>query len=137
MVLISIHPHFVDKILAGDKNVEFRRRWPKTDIEQMLVYSTAPTRQLAAVVEIADVIRGSKAALWGVCQDHGGGITRAELRNYLDGAVGGGVALKLGKRHVFDGGLAPERIFGSKFQAPQSFRYLNEAEMLKVRRSMS
>jgi predicted transcriptional regulator len=135
VALISIHPEHVEKIVAGEKNVEFRRRWPNRAIGTLVIYATSPVKRLAAVVEITEVVRASKTALWTISSDEGGGITRQRLFDYLDGKTLG-IALKLGKRLPFDDGLLPKEVFGDSFHAPQSYRYLTEDEKTALCRCM-
>ncbi|MGO4416889.1 ASCH domain-containing protein [Cupriavidus sp. KB_39] len=133
IALISIHPGYVEKIIAGEKNVEFRRRWPNRIIGTLVVYATSPVKRLAVIVEITEVVRASKTALWRISSDEGGGISRQRLFDYLDGKALG-VALKLGRRLPLEGGLLPNEVFGAPFHAPQSYRYLTEDEKIALRR---
>lgn len=132
-VLISIRPQYVEQIVSGEKNVEFRRVWPVRPIRTMVVYSTTPSQCLAAIVEIAEVVRASKSALWHVASINGGGITKRSLLEYLQGKDVG-VALRLGKRIVLPEGIAAKDVLGSSFRAPQSFRYLADEEKLALRK---
>ena len=132
-VLISIHPGFVEQIASGAKNVEFRRVWPVRPIRTMVIYSTSPSQCLAAIVEVTEVIRASRTALWRMASTEGGGISRRSLMDYFEGKDVG-VALRLGKRVSLDAGLAAKRVFGTTFRPPQSFRYLSDGEKLALRR---
>ena len=131
-VLISIRPQYVEQIVSGAKNVEFRRVWPSHSIKTLVVYSTSPSQCLAAVVEVTDAVRASKAALWRVAAEEGGGITKKALMEYFDGKDLG-VALRLGRRASLPAGLTAKSAFGPHFRAPQSFRYLNDREKALVR----
>lgn len=131
VALISVHPVHVEKILSGEKNLEFRRIWPARAIDTLVVYATHPEQRLAAIVEVAGVVRASKTALWRVAATEGGGITRQALSNYLDGKKLG-VAIRLGSRLNLGSGVLPKKLFGASFRPPQSFRYLSEAEKAKV-----
>ena len=130
-ILVSVHPAFVQEILEGNKRVEFRRRWPRQLSGVVLIYSTAPAKSLAALVEIVEVARQSKTQLWELAKELGGGVTRQVLFDYMDG-MSEGVALKLGRRMSFDKGLPPSKVFGASFRPPQSFRYLKRSEIVKL-----
>ncbi|MGE4242379.1 hypothetical protein [Ramlibacter sp.] len=132
VALISVHPVHVEKIMSGEKNVEFRRVWPTRAIKTLVVYSTHPEQRLAAIVQVANVVRGSKTALWQVALAEGGGITRQALSDYLEGKEFG-VAIRLGERVNLGSGVLPREIFGASFRPPQSFRYLSDTEKAKVR----
>jgi predicted transcriptional regulator len=127
IALISIHPEHVAKILSGDKNFEFRRTWSRRDVRTLVVYSTAPDKRLAAVVEVVDVIRGSKTQLWSRTSQSGPGLTRRTLFDYLEGKTEG-VALALGRRLSLGDDANPAKVFRAPFNAPQSFRFLTESE---------
>ncbi|MGC4395699.1 ASCH domain-containing protein [Hydrogenophaga crocea] len=132
VALISVHPVYVEKIMSGEKNLEFRRIWPKRAIDTLVVYATHPQQRLAAIVQVAGVVRVSKTALWRVAAAEGGGITRQALFDYFEGKELG-VAIRLGKRIKLGSGLPPKKVFGASFRPPQSFRYLSDTEKLKVR----
>lgn len=132
VALISVHPVHVEKIVSGEKNLEFRRVWPTRVIETLVVYATHPVQRLAAIVQVAGVVRASKTALWQVAVAEGGGITRKALSNYLEGKELG-VAIRLGKRVDLGSSVLPKMVFGASFRPPQSFRYLSDTEKTKVR----
>jgi predicted transcriptional regulator len=132
VALISVHPVHVEKILSGEKNLEFRRVWPDRTINTLVVYATQPQQRLAAVVQVAGVVRASKTALWQVATSEGGGITRLALSNYFAGKAQG-VAIRLGRRLSLGTDVLPKKVFGASFRPPQSFRYLSETEKQKMR----
>lgn len=131
VALISVHPVHVEKILSGEKNLEFRRVWPVREIKTLVVYATRPEQRLVAIVQVAGVLRASKTALWQIAAAEGGGITRQSLSDYFEGKELG-VALRLGKRVDLGAGVLPKKVFGASFRPPQSFRYLSNAEKAKV-----
>lgn len=132
VVLISIHPNHVNNIVSGDKNLEFRRIWPARAVDTLVVYATHPEQRLAAVVQVSGVLRASKTALWQAAVSEGGGLTRKALFDYLNGKALG-VAIRLGSRVDLGPSVHAKKVFGTSFRAPQSFRYLTEAEKVKVR----
>jgi predicted transcriptional regulator len=133
VALISIHPQHVEKIISGEKNIEFRRVWPERRISSMVVYSTSPIQRIAAVIEITDVLRASRTTLWKAASLEGGGVTKQVLFDYLEGKQQG-IGLRLGQRVTFSNGILPSTIFGKTFRPPQSFRYLSIAEKNKIKK---
>jgi predicted transcriptional regulator len=118
---MSIRPEFAERILNGEKQVEFRRRPLGRGATHMVIYATTPVCAVVGVAEIERVERASPASLWSTFR-HVGGIGRAEFFEYFSG-VAEGCAYVLG--HVLwcstplalgTGGL-PAR-------APQAFQYL-------------
>jgi predicted transcriptional regulator len=129
--LISIHPKHVAKILSGEKRLEFRRIWANKPVDRLLIYSTTPKKQLVAVAKIKRTISGTPTALWASAQLTGGGVTRQQLYEYLDGKQTA-IALEMSNINVFSSGISPAVIFGRGFRAPQSFRYLRQNEEAKL-----
>ena len=126
-LLISIHPRFVDLILKGEKKIEFRRSWAKDPVERMVIYATAPVMKIVAVVAVAEVLKKSPTALWPLAKEHGGGLTRDELRRYFNGKTHG-YGICLGSVTKLRSPWKPSTKFES-FQIPQSFRYLTNLEL--------
>ncbi len=83
--LISIHPNYVERILSGEKCLEFRRSWAANPIDILVIYATAPVQQIVAVTQVGNVFRGSKNRLWELARDKGGGISRRKLFDYMQG----------------------------------------------------
>lgn len=129
--LISIHPRYVDKIISGEKKLEFRRSWAVQPVDGLVIYATSPVQRIVALVEVEKVIFGSPNKLWSLSKDLGGGISRRDLFAYLDGKATA-VAIELGTVTPFVDGLDPTRLFGQEFRAPQSFRYLKQEEHRKL-----
>lgn len=136
VVLISIHPEYAEKILSGEKRLEFRRQWAVRQVSRLVIYVTSPVQQIAGIVQLEEVHRGSKNHLWKLAVNKGGGISRRKLFEYMEGKQEG-VALELSKLIKFDeGGLSPSQVFGNNFKPPQSFRYLSPAELSKLKNKL-
>ena len=127
VALISIHPGYVDKIISGEKKLEFRRSWASSYVNYLAIYATSPIKKIVAFAEIGQVIRGSKTKLWGLSQQKGGGISRRKLFEYLAGKKEA-VALELKRKIQLEKEIDPTDIFGDVFHPPQSFRYLTDKE---------
>jgi Uncharacterized conserved protein len=125
VVLISIHPEYVEKILNGEKQWEFRRSWSAKKVDFMVIYSTSPVKRVVAVIEVGEKVVGSKQKLWELSRDCKGGVSRRKLFTYLKGKDKA-VAIQLKKKWIFKDSIAPEKLFGEKFRAPQSFCYVND-----------
>lgn len=81
--LISVHPKYVRLILDGSKRVEFRRVWAARPVTHLVLYSTAPEMSVVAILEIKQTVEASIAGLWDLAKQHGGGLSRAMLREYF------------------------------------------------------
>lgn len=126
--LISIHPIYVEKILSGEKRLEFRRSWAANQVDYLIIYATSPVQRIVAVTQIGQVIRGSKNRLWELARNKGGGISRRKLFEYMEGKKQG-VALELLQTIKIAEVINPYALFGNGFRPPQSFRYLSQSEL--------
>ena len=131
LVLISIHPCHVEAILAGEKTIEFRRRWTSRAVSHLVIYATVPVKRIVAVVPIEEAVKGSPTALWNLARQHGGGVTRAELFAYFSG-LKKGFGLRLGCVKPLRRTIDPFTKF-EEFRAPQSFRFMTTYEAKAIR----
>nr|WP_315594766.1 ASCH domain-containing protein [uncultured Cupriavidus sp.] len=129
-VLLSIKPKYADLILSGTKRVEFRRSWAAEDVSMIVLYASSPVQRIVGFVEVEDVVIAPPSRLWKTCAEMGGGLTRQELRAYFDGKSQG-VAVLLGRVISAVKHLNPTEVI-SNFVPPQSFRYLNAKEFMKL-----
>lgn len=132
-VLISIHPEHVNNILSGNKKIEFRRKWAKSPVSSIVIYSTSPVCRIVAVAEIENVVTATPFKLWELCRSQSGGISQKELYSYLSG-VAEGRAISLKNVREFNNIINPRDLFGDDFRPPQSFRYLSKSEFSKINR---
>lgn len=134
-VLLSIKPKYADLILAGSKRVEFRRSWAAQEVSVIVLYSSSPIQKIVGIVEVDDVIFASPTSLWKTCTDKCGGLTREELRAYFAGKSTG-VAVLLGSVFAAAKHVAPSDVIND-FIPPQSFRYLDAREYLKIEKRVA
>jgi predicted transcriptional regulator len=132
VALISIQPCFVEKILSGEKKLEFRRRWAAEPVDVLVIYSSSPTQRIVATVNIVGVTEGSPTALWNLAKEKGGGVTRQLIYNYFAGKKTG-FAIEIADVLQFEHPVDPKKVF-KDFLPPQSFRYLNAKDYGKILR---
>ena len=135
-IIISIRPHYADRIFAGDKTLEIRKRGlPHLFGASAFVYATAPVKAIIGgfqiqSVHIREVIDGASAdaafRAWGgaAC------IGKTAWDEYLDGYSGWLSALT-----VKDYWTTDEPLFASawrNFKPPQSWRYAKPREILEI-----
>src|SRR5512136_2806234 len=84
ILLLSIHPRYVDAILSGTKRVEHRRQRPRLASGQALIYATSPRKALVANFRVASVVRAPLAELWRSVRDVAG-VSRGEFDAYFEG----------------------------------------------------
>jgi predicted transcriptional regulator len=134
--LISVRPYYANKILSGEKKVEFRRTWAIQQVHHLLIYSTSPVKRLVAIADVKSVIVASPSGLWTLSKEIGGGITRERLFAYLSGKSTA-VAIELSEVRELDTPLSPKKVLGRDFRPPQSFRYLDAEKFMQVKRKLT
>lgn len=130
VALISIRPCHVDKILSGEKRLEFRRKWAAEPVDMLVIYSTSPTKRLVATANIVKVTEASPTALWELAKAKKGGVSRQLIYDYFSG-VAYGYAIEISNVREFAVPIDPQKVF-QNFIAPQSFRYLEVGEYSKI-----
>lgn len=130
IALISIRPNFVNKILSGDKKLEFRRRWAAHPVDILIIYCSSPIQRIVARVSVVSVTEGSPAALWELAKQKGGGVSRQIIFDYFKGAKSG-YAIEITDVLKFENPIDPKMVF-NKFLAPQSFRYLDSEDYVRI-----
>jgi predicted transcriptional regulator len=125
---MSIQPEYADKILRGDKTVEFRRKRIRSDIAHVLMYATAPRHMLVGAFEVCCVDEATPDELW-IRYASRGGISEETYRAYF-GSSSRGFAIQIGRVFTLQE-PAPLQELDSNLHAPQSYCYVGET-MLQV-----
>lgn len=120
-ILLSIKPEYVERILDGTKQYEFRKRLAK-EVTKIVVYSTAPVKMVVAEVEVVGTIECTAQKLWNLTHEHAG-IDRKRFYEYFCDCKNA-CAYVLGNVDKFDNPKSLEE-YGLSL-APQSFIYIVE-----------
>lgn len=123
-ILLSLHPQHAQKILSGEKKLEFRRSWATRQVSLVVIYATRPTKKIVAIARVKEVHYGPSAVLWDLAKRIGGGLSKTELFDYFHGRKAG-FAIELESVHQFSPALEPHLLL-KDFRAPQSFTYLDQ-----------
>jgi predicted transcriptional regulator len=124
--VLSIRPTYIERILAGLKTVELRRRFPQAvRPSRILLYSTSPVQAIVGQAVLEEVSQLSLRELW-MRFASAAAVSRHEFDTYFTG-VESGCALRLTKIctlakpiHLTD----LTRRF--EFSPPQSYCYWKE-----------
>jgi len=122
-MLLSINPEHVENILLGTKRFEFRKVRCKSDVDKIIIYSTAPEKMVVAEAEIEEIIVDDIETVWSITGDYSG-ISYEFYASYFKGKDKA-VAYKLQKVKKYKE-PKPLSAFGLRY-APQSFVYLRAA----------
>ena len=130
VVLISLHPQHANKILSGQKKLEFRRVWSTKPVSAIVIYSTVPIQRLVAIAYVKQVHHGSATALWRLAKTIGGGLSRRALYDYFRGKKSG-CAIEFSEIKRLDPSIDPASLING-FHAPQSFSYLDQDTFQRI-----
>ena len=130
-VLISIQPRYAEKILTGEKVLEFRRVWGASAVDTLVIYSSSPVQRIVAIARIKEVHTGSPTFLWKLAKEKGGGVSRRQLYEYFRGKPKG-FAIELDDVQLIARGIDPRAVF-PEFRPPQSYYYLDQEDYGKIK----
>lgn len=123
-VVFSIKPEYSRKIVAGEKTIELRRRFPMSVPvgTKALIYETSPTRALSGIAEIGEVHRSTPKEIWESFAERAC-ILRADFDTYFSG-VDAGFAIELKNARPLRRSLDLSELRSRfNFEPPQSFLY--------------
>ena len=120
-IILSIHPKHIEKILSGEKRYEYRKRIPQ-DINYIIVYATAPTKKVVAIIEIDMVMKDTPQNIWDVTQSESG-VSYEFFMNYFN-AVPTAYAIKFRNIYSLPTPIDITAIDGVK-SAPQAYQYVD------------
>jgi predicted transcriptional regulator len=124
-VLFSIRPFYVDKILAGQKTVELRRRFPEAGMSgsTAMIYCTSPVKAIVGSAEIREVHKLRLSQLW---SSHGGAacIAKDDFNEYFSGQQHGFAIILTGAQPLKSRLTARDLEAEFGIVPPQSYRYL-------------
>jgi len=129
-LFLSLRPRFAELLLAGHKTVELRRVRPAVSQgTPVLLYASSPTMTLVGRAKVGAIQVGGINEIW---REHGSrtGISRAEFDDYFKG-LDQAVAITLVNISRLDEPrpLSDLRHRLHGFQPPQSYRYLDSAQV--------
>jgi predicted transcriptional regulator len=138
MLLMSIKPDFAEKILAGAKTIELRRKFSSRWVgSEVVLYATFPVQAIVGRMRICNVFQDTPAKIW---KAHGksAGCTKQHLLDYADG-LEKMFAVEMAETLVYEKQLKLAdacSIAGKKLWPPQSCCSLcNNQDWLRVIRA--
>ncbi|EOS68740.1 hypothetical protein C818_02614 [Lachnospiraceae bacterium MD308] len=119
-MLLSINPQYVASIIKGSKLYEYRKSRCRSDVDKIIIYATAPQKQVVGEAEIEEILEDDPLTVWDMTKDHSG-ITYQFFQEYYRGKEKA-VAYHLKNLIVYD---KPKTLADIGVScAPQSFRYV-------------
>ena len=121
-IILSIHPKHIEKILSGDKRYEYRKRIP-LDINYLIVYATAPTKKIVALIEVDMGMKDTPQNIWDVTRNESG-VSYEFFMNYFN-EVSTAYAIKFRNVHKLPSPI-DITVIDSVKSAPQAYIYVND-----------
>lgn len=119
-ILLSINPEYVERILDGSKEYEFRKIKCKKDVDGIIIYATAPVKRVVGEADIDTILEDTPKEVWEKTRKKSG-ITADFFFQYYEGKTKA-IAYKLTNLNVFD---TPKTLADyGVIAAPQSFVYV-------------
>lgn len=126
-IFISIHPGYADKIIAGKKTIELRRKFPSLDeaCGRLIIYATQPLQAVIGYAEIKEVHHLPIKKIWQSFGDSAQ-VDKEDFLKYFSG-LDYGYAIQLKKPKRFSRAI-PISYLKENYgiTPPQSYRYWNE-----------
>ncbi|OGR26581.1 MAG: hypothetical protein A2139_06450 [Desulfobacca sp. RBG_16_60_12] len=119
-LLLSIKPHYADRILAGTKRYEFRRRIFAQNVRRAVIYASSPVSSLVGEFAIHDVIGLPLDDLWSHTRTYAG-VTEEDFYAYFAGLRSGFAIVIRDPRRYHKPRPLPEALI---LRPPQSFAYI-------------
>jgi len=129
VILLPIFPKYANAIMDGKKKIEFRKINIPTHIKHVVIYATAPQMKIIGTFEVENITKASPKFLWKKFSKIGC-VKKEFLFKYYDNHKIG-VAIHIGKIKGVRKPLPLSKI-KKGFNAPQSFRYLENEEWEKI-----
>lgn len=134
--ILNIHREYCDRILAGEKTYEYRKRYPEWIAPgcEMVLCSSDDPAVLLAVFEVGKIVTGTPEEVWErTCKTDG--VERdAFLKGYYENEPQA-VAFEILNPRPISGDKTVASIFGPDY-VPHSFKRLYDEEIAKVQELM-
>ena len=129
VVLLSMHPRYVQAILDGHKRVEFRKAAFRRNVQLAVMYATSPVMKIVGFFEVTKIDKGSPQTVW---RRYGklGSTDEAFFFSYY-GSRKSAIAISIGEVTKLERPLSLSE-FHESVRPPQSFRYLSRADIKRL-----
>ena len=122
-VIMSIKPKWADKILSGEKTVEFRKTVFKKDVDKVYIYSSSPVKKIVGYFCPKISVHVDDPGIIFKCFQKYGCITEKEFYEYF-GNNSTAYAILIKNALKFNNPIDPYKSI-ENFRAPQSFMYID------------
>jgi predicted transcriptional regulator len=133
VLLVSVHPEYAEKLLAGIKTIELRKVKPNLKTgDKLVIYATSPIKAVVGICNVEAVLSDAPYKLWKKVSKHAG-ISKSRFDSYYDGHENAfGIVCSEPKSMKQPIGLDELRQRWRNFTPPQSYKYIELADMHKL-----
>ena len=121
-VILSIKPEFVEEIVSGEKQYEYRKILFKQKVDTVYIYASRPIGKIVGEFKLEEIICDTPENIWKLTKEQSG-VTKKFFDKYYEGKDKG-VALKIKDCKEYEEGVNPNTLV-TNFKVPQSFIYTN------------
>lgn len=126
-IILPTKPKWCEKILSGEKRVEFRKRGFKREVTHVVMHATAPVKKIVGWFEVNFIYGDTPSFLW-VTHKHESGMTAKDFIKYYENYD---EAIVIGIKEAFE--VKPVELSALNIvRPPQNFYYLSEEQFLEV-----
>ncbi|EJO79088.1 ASCH domain protein [Leptospira interrogans serovar Pomona str. Kennewicki LC82-25] len=94
VVFLPIKPEFAHKIINGEKNIEFRKKFSSQEVETIVIYSSSPEKRVIGYATVDSIVIDTPDSLWKRFYKKGG-IDKDRFSFYFNGKeTGVGIRIK-------------------------------------------
>jgi len=128
-LLLSVRPHFAEKIITGTKSAEIRRQRPGVHPGMpVVIYATLPTAAVIGTAQVVSISSGQPDDLWALHRDQVG-LSRDEYDSYLEEASIAYILTLTDPQRLNTPLPLSHLRSAADFQPPRSFQYLTRDKL--------
>lgn len=121
MLILSIKPRYVERILDRSKRVEFRKSRLKSPEKLVFIYASSPRQEVVGYFRYKTIIEDSPKKIWEKYKEIGG-ICEDDFFQYYKGKQKA-FAIEISEVKTFPIPVKPSEL--ERFTPPQSFQYVD------------
>ncbi|RHX87111.1 RNA-binding protein [Leptospira stimsonii] len=133
VVFLPIKPEFAHKIINGEKNIEFRKKFSSQEVETIVIYSSSPEQRVIGYAIIDYIIIDTPDSLWNRFSKKGG-IDKDRFSSYFNGKKTG-IGIRIKSVSKLKEPVTPIQL-GIEGAIPQNFKFVDKGIIAKLERKV-
>ena len=131
IALYPIKPKYINRILAGEKKFELRKRLPRHKIKYVLLYSTNPVRKTVGYGEVKRLHEDTVPGIWSLVSGRAG----IDRKSYYDYFADSTKAYAIEFKHIYKFARPfPVKEIAPDITVPQSFCYISGGDFARLKK---